>query len=102
MRNNESHPKRITKVNYRAQTDTTHRERSRGMNQYMRIARYINDFGSITARDAFADLGISKLSTRIGEMERKGIIKVERVTEKSNNRYGEPCSYTRYYKVREA
>ena len=70
------------------------------MNQYMRIVKYINDFGSITARDAFADLGISKLSTRIGEMERKGMIRVIRVTEKSENRYGEPCSYTRYYKER--
>lgn len=72
------------------------------MNQYQRIAQYIDRYGSITPRDAFADLGISKLSTRIGEMERKGLIKVERVTEKSNNRYGEPCSYTRYYKVRES
>lgn len=70
------------------------------MTQYQRIIRYINDFGSITARDAFIDLGISKLSTRIGEMERKGMIKVIRVTEKSENRYGEPCSYTRYYKER--
>lgn len=70
------------------------------MNQYQRIIRYINDFGSITARDAFSDLGITKLSTRIGEMERKGMIRVVRKTEKSNNRYGEPCQYTRYYKER--
>lgn len=72
------------------------------MTQYQRIARYIDDFGSITAKDAFADLGITKLSTRIGEMERKGLIRVTRTTERSNNRYGEPCSYTRYYKVRES
>lgn len=72
------------------------------MNQYERINRYLNQFGSITPRDAFSDLGITKLSTRIGEMERKGLVKVERVTEKSNNRFGEPCSYTRYYKVRES
>lgn len=70
--------------------------------QYERIARYLNQFGSITPRDAFFDLGITKLSTRIGEMERKGIVKVDRVTEKSNNRFGEPCQYTRYYKVRES
>lgn len=72
------------------------------MNQYERIARYINTYGSITPKDAFVDLGITKLSTRIGEMERKGLIKVERVTEKSTNRFDEPCSYTRYYKVRES
>ena len=70
------------------------------MNQYDRINRYLNQFGSITPKDAFADLGITKLSTRIGEMERKGIVKVDRVTEKSTNRFDEPCSYTRYYKVR--
>lgn len=68
--------------------------------QYERIASYINQFGSITPRDAFFDLGITKLSTRIGEMERKGMIQVERKMEKSNNRFGEPCQYTRYYKVR--
>lgn len=72
------------------------------MNQYQRIKQYINAFGSITPKDAFADLGITKLSTRIGEMERKGLIKVNRVTEKSTNRFGEPCSYTRYYKVHES
>ena len=70
------------------------------MNQYERISRYINQYGSITPKDAFTDLGITKLSTRIGEMERKGMIRVIRVTEKSNNRFGEPCSYTRYYKER--
>lgn len=81
---------------------TVHRERRIGMTQYQRIAQYINAFGSITPKDAFADLGITKLSTRIGEMERKGLIKVDRVTEKSTNRFGESCSYTRYYKVRES
>ena len=72
------------------------------MTQKDRIASYLNRYGSITPRIAFDELGITKLSTRIGEMERDGLIKVERVTEKSNNRFGEPCQYTRYYKVREA
>lgn len=47
-------------------------------------------------------VGITKLSTRIGEMERKGLVKVTRETERGNNRFGEPCSYTRYFKVSEA
>ena len=72
------------------------------MNQYDRIIRYLNTYGSITPSEAFSYLGITKLSTRIGEMERKGLVSVTRETEKSNNRFGEPCSYTRYYKVREA
>ena len=71
------------------------------MNQYDRINTYLNTHGSITPGEAFSHLGITKLSTRIGEMERKGLVRVGRVTEKSNNRFGEPCSYTRYYKVRE-
>lgn len=72
------------------------------MNQYDRINTYLNQFGSITPGEAISYLGITKLSTRIGEMERKGLVKVTRETEKANNRFGEPCSYTRYFKVSEA
>lgn len=65
------------------------------MNQYDRIINYINEFGSITPIDAFADLGITKLSTRIGEMSRNGI-EFEKRYVKSRNRYGEPVYYMRY------
>ena len=38
------------------------------MTQSERILKYINDFGSITPMQAFGDLGITKLATRISEM----------------------------------
>jgi hypothetical protein len=35
------------------------------MNQYERIDKYLDDFGSISPMEAFHDLGITKLATRI-------------------------------------
>ena len=69
-------------------------------NQHARIKQYIEDFGSITPMQAFSDLGITKLSTRICEMERKGY-KVEREMVKGFNRWEEPIKYMRYIKVEE-
>ena len=65
------------------------------MTQYDRIANYINTFGSITPMEAFADLGITKLSTRIGEMTCSGY-KIKRQMETGKNRYGEVTRYMRY------
>lgn len=41
--------------------------------QHKRIASYIDEFGSITPIEAFQDLGITKLATRVSEMKRAGI-----------------------------
>lgn len=68
------------------------------MNQRERIKQYLNDFGSITNMEAFRDLGIMSLSTRIGELERQGI-RLEHKTEYSQNRYGQKVHYTRYFLV---
>lgn len=55
----------------------------------------MTDYGSISPYEAFADLGITKLSTRISEMIADGyIIKKERA--ESKNRYGEIVHFTRY------
>lgn len=35
------------------------------INQRQRIINYINQFGSITSKDAYDDLGITQLATRI-------------------------------------
>ena len=40
--------------------------------QIERIEEYINEYGSITPMDAFMDLGITKLATRISTMIRSG------------------------------
>lgn len=64
-------------------------------NQHDRILKYIRDFGSITTLDAFRDLGITKLTTRISEMRRMGIA-IEGTPETVENRYGDKCHINRY------
>ena len=65
------------------------------MTQKEMVLKYIEDFGSITPLQAFADLGITKLATRVSEMRRKGVhFNIE--IEKGTNRYGKPTRYARY------
>lgn len=65
------------------------------MTQKTAIIQYIFDFGSITPMEAYGDLGITKLATRISELKRDGwILKTEMV--KGKNRYGKPTRYARY------
>ena len=65
------------------------------MTQKEMVLNYIADFGSITPMQAFSDLGITKLATRISEMRKKGMeFKIEQVTGK--NRYGKSVRYARY------
>lgn len=63
--------------------------------QKQRIIDYINKFGSITTLDAFMDLGITRLSARIAEMEQDGIV-LNRAWESNKNRFGETVRYVRY------
>jgi len=66
------------------------------MTQCERILNYIEDFGSITTMQAFADLGCARLSGRIHDLRRMGYpIDSEFVTAK--NRYGEPVTFKKYY-----
>lgn len=68
------------------------------MTQKERIVQYLDDFGSITTMEAFSDLGITRLASRIHELVRNGLpIKKEMVT--SKNRYGEEVHFTRYSKA---
>lgn len=65
------------------------------MTQRELILQYLEDFGSITPMQAFADLGITKLATRISEMRKDGIgIKIDTI--KAVNRYGKATSYAKY------
>ena len=65
------------------------------MTQHQRVIQYIKQFGSITPMQAFADLGITKLATRISEMRKSGMeFKIEMVQGK--NRFEEPVRYARY------
>lgn len=65
------------------------------MSQYERILQYINDYGSISPYEAFADLGITKLATRISEMRADGI-DFHQEWEVRKNRYGDKVRYMRY------
>ena len=68
------------------------------MNQYELILAYIEEHGSITTMEAFVDLGITKLSTRISELIRRGV-KISKKTVTVPNRRGKLCRVTRYGKA---
>ncbi len=68
------------------------------MNQHKAILDYLEAHGSITPMEAFSDLGITKLSTRISEMIRRGY-KFRKVPVEGKNRYGEPVRFMKYEKA---
>ena len=63
--------------------------------QQMDILCFIFDFGSITPMEAFTELGITKLSTRISEMKVLGI-QFDQNFEDRTNRRGKKVHYMRY------
>ena len=62
------------------------------------ILTYIYDFGSISPMEAFSDLGITKLSTRISEMRVLGI-QFDQAFEGRENRLGKKVRFMRYRKA---
>lgn len=65
------------------------------MNQRELVVDYIKSFGSITSYEAYIDLGITQLATRIKELKEQGyIFKTEWETRK--NRYGKNVSFKKY------
>ena len=66
------------------------------MNQHERIMWYIKEFGSISPMEAYGDLGITKLATRISELKNAGVEFDQRI-EKKKNRYGDKVHYMRYW-----
>lgn len=65
------------------------------MTQKEKILDYINRFGSISPFEAFRDLGITKLASRISEIIRDGV-EIQKTMEKSKNRFGDQVCYMRY------
>ena len=65
------------------------------MTQVQRIIQYMNDFGSISTMEAFTELGITRLASRIHEIRKMGI-GIETETVKARNRYDEPVHFNRY------
>lgn len=69
------------------------------MTQREQIVNYINEFGSITPMDAFRDLGITKLATRVSEMRKDGYDFDIRMI-KSKNRFGKTVMFAEYRLVK--
>jgi len=65
------------------------------MKQGERILKYIDTHGSITPWEAFQELGITKLATRISELRKDGE-KIEKRYVSGINRFGEKITYMEY------
>lgn len=65
------------------------------MTQDERIIEYLKEHGSITPVEAWNELGITKLATRVSVMSRDGIAFNKELV-KGVNRYGQPVHYMRY------
>ncbi|MBR4656569.1 MAG: hypothetical protein IKO68_08400 [Oscillospiraceae bacterium] len=63
--------------------------------QHEQILHYIKIFGSITPMEAFQDLGITKLVTRVSELRKAGK-QINGTMETKENRFGKPVSFMRY------
>ena len=64
--------------------------------QSERVLEYIQKFGSVTTLEAFRDLGVTRLSARIFELRARGF-DIDSTNVTSKNRYGEKCTYSKYY-----
>lgn len=63
-----------------------------------RVLQYIKENGSITAYDAFKQIGCTQVATRIKELKGMGYkFRKERVYKK--NQYGDPTHYDKYFLV---
>jgi hypothetical protein len=71
------------------------------MNQRQRILAYIDQFGSISPFEAFVDLGITKLASRVSELIYQDGIPIKKEKEYAFNRYGEKVHYMRYSREEE-
>lgn len=66
------------------------------MGQKEDVLGYMMDNGSITGMDAVVELGVMKLSNRIGELEDDGH-RIGRKWEAAKNRKGKKTRFVRYY-----
>lgn len=63
--------------------------------QCQRIIDYMRKFGSISTLEAFNDLGVARLASRIHDLKGQGYNIISE-TKTSKNRYGESVSFKVY------
>lgn len=66
------------------------------MDQHARILQYMETHTGISPMEAFSELGVTKLATRIGEMIDQGV-RIVKMWEEGVDRYGNPTRYKRYF-----
>ena len=60
-----------------------------------KVLSYIRQFGFITSWQAYQDLGITQLATRIYELKQQGYV-FSKTRVNTKNRMGEPTHYDEY------
>ena len=63
--------------------------------QCQRVMDYLEQFGTITQYDAYADLGIMRLASRISELKKNGE-PIEKNFISVKNRFGDKCDIACY------
>ena len=66
------------------------------LSQKEKVLRHLDQFGSITTLEAFRDYAITRLSAKIYELRKMGLVIVT-IRERGFNRFGEPTNFARYY-----
>lgn len=69
------------------------------MTQHDLILRYLKNFRTITPYEAFKELGITKLATRISELKKEGYVFGDKWID-DINRFGENVRYKMYFLIR--
>lgn len=70
------------------------------MTQCEMIIKYLEDFGSITPREAEDELGVMRLASRIWDLRSRGY-KIRKEDVKRVNRYGKKTTFARYSLIKE-
>lgn len=66
------------------------------MTQNEMILKYLEEKGSITAYESYAELFITRLSARIFDLKKKYGLEFEEQWVTKKNRYGKTCSFKKY------
>ena len=64
-----------------------------------RILDFMKQYGGITTKEAFENLGVTRLSARIFELRQSGV-NIGQQTVKGRNRFGNVVCYDRYYIIK--